>query len=95
MVPLAYLFAGWRLDVRGGSSTGVSSSYGGSGGAALNSKKVGTSGGSVRVRYDMHLPAFFIRDGNNARTLPAGIVLPTLHGLVIFKNWYLCGMCWD
>ena len=45
MVPLAYLFAGWRLDVRGVSSTGVSSSDGGSGGAALNSKKLAPLGG--------------------------------------------------
>ena len=43
----------------------------------------------------MHLPALSLWDGENLWKLTAGTVLPTLHIHVIFKNWHLCGACWE
>ena len=49
----------------------------------------------MQVRYDAHLPDLSLWDGENSRSILAGTVLPTLHSDVIFKNWNLCGVCWE
>ena len=86
--PLVNHLTGCRPDGRGGSGGDISVSV------ELNSKRFGASRGGVRVLYDTHLPALSLWDGENARTLLAGIFLPNLHGHVIFKNWNLCRVCW-
>ena len=65
--------------------------------SALNSKKVGASGGGVRVRarYDTHLPALTLRYGENSQTLLVWMDLPTLHGHVLCNIFHLCGVCWE
>ena len=49
----------------------------------------------VRVRYDDHLPDLYLWDKETSRNLLMGEVLPNIHGYIIFKNWHLCGLCWD
>ena len=49
----------------------------------------------VWVRYDAHLPALSLWDGENSHSILSGAVLQSLHGAVIFKIWYLCGVCWE
>ena len=49
----------------------------------------------MRVRYDAHLPALSLTDGENSRTILAERVLPTVQGHNICKNWHLCGLCWE
>ena len=73
---------------------------GGGGGRGVNKKyqpMVEASGGSTRVRvcYDAHLPSLSLRDGEQTRSILTGAVLPTLHGHVLFKNWHMCGVCWE
>ena len=73
---------------------------GGSGGGSRKkepSPKMVATGGSARVkaRYDAHLPSLSLQDGENSRSILAGEVLPTLHGHVLCKNCYLCGMFWE
>ena len=29
------------------------------------------------------------------RSILAGVVLPALHGHVLYKNWHLCRVCWE
>ena len=48
----------------------------------------------VRVRYDAHLPALSLWGMDNSWTLPAGTVLSTLNGHIIYKNWHICRVCW-
>ena len=43
----------------------------------------------------MHLTDIYFWDGESLRSILAGTVLPTLHGDIICKNWYLCGVCWE
>ena len=43
----------------------------------------------ARVRYDTHFPVLSLYDGESFQTLLVGTVLPTLHGPVYCKNWYL------
>ena len=43
------------------------------------------------VRYNVHLPALSLRDGYKSRSILVGTVLPALHGVVMCKNWNLCG----
>ena len=49
----------------------------------------------MRSRYVVHLPSLPLRDGDNLRSILVGAVLPTLHGHILCKTWYLCGMCWE
>ena len=49
----------------------------------------------MRVRYDSHLPALSLWDGESTCSILVGTVLPTLHGAVLCKNWHLCGSCWE
>ena len=94
----------WRGGGGGGSSGG-GGSYGGSSGGnggddggdtANKSKSSATGGGArVRVRYDLHLPAFSLRDRESTRSILVGMVLPTLHGAVLCKNCQLCRSCWE
>ena len=60
---------------------------GGGGGATATTRKSSTTGGGVRlqVRYDAHLPALSLRDGENSCSILAGTVLPALQGTVICK----------
>ena len=53
------------------------------------------SGARVRARYNAHLPTLSLPDGDYLRILLVGPVLPALHGHVIYKNWHLCGVCWN
>ena len=78
---------GGRSDDSGGSGCG-------------NNKylpKVDATGGParVRVRYDAHLPSLLLWDGENSRSILEGVVLSTLHGHVLCKNWRLCRECWE
>ena len=68
---------------------------GGGGGERQKTSKVGASEEAARVwvRYKLHLPAELIQDGENSKSLLEGMVLPTLHGQIICKNWHLCGEC--
>ena len=54
-------------------------------------------GGSakVKMRHDAHLPSLYLQDMESLRSIITGAVLPTLHGHVLFKNWNLCGVCWE
>ena len=47
------------------------------------------------VRYDADLPSLSLWDGENLRSILAGVVLPALHGHVLYKNWHLCRVCWE
>ena len=47
------------------------------------------------MRYDAHLSALSFRYKENSRNPMTGVVLPTLHGRVLCKNWHLCGLCWE
>ena len=94
---------GGKGEGRGGSA-GVSDSgnggYGGKSGGAVWGGVGGGGGGSgitakVRARYDVHLPALYLRDGEKSHTILAGTVTPTVHGQVLFNNWHLCGLCWE
>ena len=69
----------------------------GGGGATATKRRSSKMGGDARmwVRYDMHLPALYLWDGYNTRSILAATVLPTLHGAVLCKNWHLCGFCWE
>ena len=49
----------------------------------------------MRVRYDVHLPSLFLRNGENSRSILTGAVLPTLHSHVLCKNWHMCMVCWE
>ena len=61
---------------------------GGSGGGATDKNKSSTTGKDprVQVRYDSHLPILSLLEGENSRSILAGMVLRTLHSAVIFKN---------
>ena len=52
-------------------------------------------GARVRVQYDTHLNALSLQDLEKLCSVLAGKFLPTLHGQFIYKNWHLCGICWD
>ena len=58
---------------------------------------VAATEGSIRVmvRYDAHLPSLSLQDEENSRSILTGAVLPTLRGHVLFKNWHMCGVCWE
>ena len=45
----------------------------------------------MRVRSEAHLPALSLKDGGNLCSILAGTVLLALHGVVMCKNWNLCG----
>ena len=47
------------------------------------------------MRYDTHLPSLSLLDGEQALSILTGAVLPTLRGRVLFKNWHMCGVCWE
>ena len=81
----------------GGGVDGGGGNGGGGGGATANKRKSSATGGDARVlvRYDSHLPALSLRDGESTRSILAGTVLPTLHGAVFCKNWHLCRSCWE
>ena len=49
----------------------------------------------MRVSYDAHLPTLSLWYGENLCSILAEMVLLTLHRAVLFKNWYLCGSCWE
>ena len=49
----------------------------------------------VQARYDAHLPALYLWDAENLRTILARTVLPTVQGHVLCKNWHLCGLYWE
>ena len=49
----------------------------------------------MRVRYDAHLPSLSLWGGEQTRSILARAVLPTLRGHVLFKNWHMCGVCWE
>ena len=49
----------------------------------------------VWVRYNAHLPALYLQEGENLRSILAGRVLLTLHGAVLCNNCHLCGSCWE
>ena len=76
-VPLVDLLVRQSPDGSSGRSSG--------GGAVLNPKEVGASGGATRVLvcYDTHLPALYFRDGEKLRTLLAGTFPQNLHGHVL------------
>ena len=46
------------------------------------------------VRYEAHLPALSLWDGEKLITILAGRVLPAVQVNILFKNWHLCGMFW-
>ena len=75
----------------GGSGDGGSSdgNRGGSGGATANKRKSSSTVGDarVRVRYNSHLPDLSLQDGESTRSILVVMVLPTLHGAVLCKNW--------
>ena len=88
--PLTDLLAGKRASGKSGNGSNRNSSIGGG-----NPKsKVGAAGVGARVRvlYDAHLPALYIRYGEKFWNLLVGKVLPTLHGHVLCKNFHLCGV---
>ena len=97
-VTLANIITGRRLARGGGNGVGgtgsVRGTYGGRGGTSLELKKCWRPWGDARVWvcYDMHLPALSLQDGENTRTILAGIVLPALHGHVLCKNCHRCGV---
>ena len=79
-------------DVHSGGGGGR---YGGKGGGADRGGASGGGGGSgstarVRVRYDAHLPALSLQDGEKLRTILAGTAPPTVKGHVLCNNWHLC-----
>ena len=76
-------------------SSGGGGDGGGGGGATSTKIKYSTTGRDARVQvcYGVHLPALYLRNGENTRSILAGTVLLTLHGAVICKNWHLCGSC--
>ena len=47
------------------------------------------------MQYDAHLTALSLREGEKLWNILAWTVLPTLHGHINFKNWHLCGVCWE
>ena len=49
----------------------------------------------MQVRYKVHLPALSFQDGEKSRTILAGMVLTTVLGHVICKNFHLCIICWE
>ena len=49
----------------------------------------------VQARYDVHLPALYLWDGENSLTILVWKVLPTVQSSVLRKNWHLCGLCWE
>ena len=66
----------------GGGGYGSGSGYVGKSRGAVWGGASGKGGGArstvrVRARYDAHLPAMSLRDGENSRTILAGAVLPT------------------
>ena len=83
----------------------VNGIYGGGGDRSSREKGGGAgqirdrmvSGGVTRVgvRYEAHLPALSLRDGEKPHTIIAGAFLPAVQGHVICKNWHLCGLCWE
>ena len=79
------------------SVSGDGSSRGGGSGATAKKRKDYPTGGDARVwvRYDAHLNALYLQDGENLRSIPAGMVLPTLHGAVLCKNCNFCRVCWE
>ena len=50
---------------------------------------------SVWIRYNVHLPALSLWDGENSRSILARTVLLILHGAVLCKKWHLCGSFWE
>ena len=54
-------------------------------------------GGSakVKMRHDAHLPSLYLQNMESLRSIITGAVLHTLHGHELFKNWNLCGVCWE
>ena len=70
---------------------------GSGGGATFKEWKASTTGGdtTVGVRYDAHLPALSLRDGENSHSILVGMVPLDLHGAVLCKKWHLCGVCWE
>ena len=83
----------------GGRRSGVRSSGGRSIGSSmvLKGKKVGAPGGDVRVRlrYDAHVLALSLQDGEKAQAILAGKVLPTPHDHILCNNWHLYCVCWE
>ena len=47
------------------------------------------------MRYEAHLPALSLRDGEGLCTILEGTVLPMVQGHIICNNWHLCRMCWE
>ena len=79
--------SGGGADGGRGEGAGRGGSGGGNGGAGSTAR--------ARVSYDAHLPTLSFWDGENLRTVLEGMVPPTVQGTVLFKNWHLCGMCWE
>ena len=48
----------------------------------------------VWVRYNAHLPALSLQDGDNLQTLLTKMFLPNLHVHILCKNCSLCMVCW-
>ena len=74
----------------GGGRDGGPSNGGGSGGSDREPRnsRMGAARGDARVqvRYDVHLTALYLWDGENLTNLLVGTVLPSLHVHALCKN---------
>ena len=71
-----------------GRGSGGGGGSGGDIGATSEKRKYLTTEGDTRVqvRYDAHLPALSLWDRENSPSILAGMVLPTLQGVVLCKK---------
>ena len=49
----------------------------------------------MQVHSEVHLPAMFLWDGENSRTILVARVLPMVQVRILCKNWHLCRLCWE